>query len=48
MYEDKKEVRVKALELALERLRGTISSEASAVVKDAEKFEKFILGEEKG
>ena len=48
MYEDKQEVRVEALKLALEQMRGqSLTNSTDEVVKAAEKFEKFILGEEK-
>lgn len=45
MFEDKKEVRVKALELVLELKRGQVFNDVDKVVEGAKKFEKFILGE---
>lgn len=47
MYEDKREVRIKALELAIEQMRGqSLENSTNKVVEGAEKFEKFILGGE--
>lgn len=46
MYEDEKEVRVKALELAIERARGFLGDNAGKIVEDAKKFEEYILAKE--
>lgn len=47
MFEGKEEIRVKALELAIERAKGIVEIDGDKVVENAERFEKFILGEEK-
>ncbi len=47
MLENKEEVRIKALALALEQMRGQhLENSTDKVVECARKFEKFILGEE--